>query len=178
MNKSITILEKDYKQWLKELSSRYRRSQIKAAVKVNEEMLRFYWELGRDIVERDAENKYGHKFYATLSNDLKVALSEECAISPFTIRYTKRFYLLYCQCVENLQQLAEKLEGKNIQQLAEKSDKQFAPKLGAIITGDIFSIPWGHHPYPSQRGSRQPHHWVADMQRERPNTSTIRFGVE
>lgn len=133
MNKSITILEKDYKQWLKELSSRYRRSQIKAAVKVNEEMLRFYWELGRDIVERDAENKYGHKFYATLSNDLKVALSEECAISPSTIRYTKRFYLLYCQYVENLQQLAE------------KSDKQFAPKLGAIITGDIFSIPWGHH---------------------------------
>lgn len=145
MNKSITILEKDYKQWLKELSSRYRRSQIKAAVKVNEEMLRFYWELGRDIVERDAENKYGHNFYATLSNDLKVALSEECAISPSTIRYTKRFYLLYCQYVENLQQLAEKLEGKNIQQLAEKSDKQFAPKLGAIITGDIFSIPWGHH---------------------------------
>lgn len=145
MNKSITILEKDYKQWLKELSSRYRRSQIKAAVKVNEEMLRFYWELGRDIVERDAENKYGHNFYATLSNDLKVALSEECAISPSTIRYTKRFYLLYCQYVENLQQLAEKLEGKNLQQLAEKSDKQFAPKLGAIITGDIFSIPWGHH---------------------------------
>lgn len=133
MNKSITILEKDYKQWLKELSSRYRRSQIKAAVKVNEEMLRFYWELGRDIVERDAENKYGHNFYATLSNDLKVALSEECAISPSTIRYTKRFYLLYCQYVENLQQLAE------------KSDKQFAPKLGAIITGDIFPIPWGHH---------------------------------
>ena len=49
MSKSINILDKDYIQWIKELSSRYRRSQIKAAVKVNEEMLRFYWELGRDI---------------------------------------------------------------------------------------------------------------------------------
>ena len=59
MSKSINILDKDYVQWIKELSSRYRRSQIKAAVKVNEEMLRFYWELGRDIVERDAENRIG-----------------------------------------------------------------------------------------------------------------------
>ena len=35
MSKSINILDKDYIQWIKELSSRYRRSQIKAAVKVN-----------------------------------------------------------------------------------------------------------------------------------------------
>lgn len=77
MSKSINILDKDYLQWIKELGSRYRRSQIKAAVKVNEEMLRFYWELGRDIVERDAENRYGKRFYATLS-----PCSGEFAIRP------------------------------------------------------------------------------------------------
>ena len=36
--KSINILDKDYIHWVKELSSRYRKSQIKAAVKVNSEM--------------------------------------------------------------------------------------------------------------------------------------------
>ena len=51
MIKPISIIDSDYAQWIKELSSRYRRSQIKAAVKVNQEMLQFYWELGRDIVE-------------------------------------------------------------------------------------------------------------------------------
>ena len=40
--KQLMILDNDYLQWIKELSSRYRKSQIKAAVKVNEEMLRFY----------------------------------------------------------------------------------------------------------------------------------------
>ena len=35
MNKSISILDKDYLQWVKELTTRYRQSQIKAAVKVN-----------------------------------------------------------------------------------------------------------------------------------------------
>ena len=56
MSKSINILDKDYVQWIKELSSLYRRSQIKAAVKVNQEVLKFYWELGRDIVERNANS--------------------------------------------------------------------------------------------------------------------------
>lgn len=55
MSKSISIIDKDYKQWVKALVIRYRQSQIKAAVKVNKEVLRFYWELGKDIVERDAE---------------------------------------------------------------------------------------------------------------------------
>ena len=39
MSKTLTILDKDYKNWIKNLSSRYRKSQLKAAVKVNSEML-------------------------------------------------------------------------------------------------------------------------------------------
>ena len=50
MNKSVSILDKEYKEWVKDLALRYRNSQIKAAVKVNTEMLKFYWELGKDIV--------------------------------------------------------------------------------------------------------------------------------
>lgn len=53
MGRSLTSIDADYKNWVKELSQRYRRSQIKAAVKVNNEVLQFYWELGRDIVGMD-----------------------------------------------------------------------------------------------------------------------------
>lgn len=51
MGKSITIMDKEYKDWILDLSQRYRRSQIKAAVKVNMEKLLFNWQLGRAIVE-------------------------------------------------------------------------------------------------------------------------------
>ena len=71
MSKSINILDTDYIQWIKDLSSRYRRSQIKAAVKVNQEMLQFYWELGKDIVEKKAESRWGSGFMKNLSRDLK-----------------------------------------------------------------------------------------------------------
>ena len=55
MSKSINILDEDYLQWVQDLCNRYRQSQIKAAVKVNKEMIRFYYELGRDMSEKKAE---------------------------------------------------------------------------------------------------------------------------
>ena len=101
MGRSLTIIDADYKNWVKEVSQRYRRSQIKAAVKVNNEVLKFYWELGRDIVGMDADNKYGSRFYKCLSNDLKEELPGVDGLSPSNLRYTKRFYLLYNELVGN-----------------------------------------------------------------------------
>ena len=129
MSKSINILDKDYIQWVKELSSRYRRSQIKAAVKVNSVMLQFYWELGKDIVERDADNRYGSKFYSSLSRDLKAALPDASGLSERNLYYTKRFYCLYNQVVENLQQVVADSKETILQQVAAK----------------LFMLPWGHH---------------------------------
>lgn len=129
MSKSISILDKDYVQWIKELSSRYRRSQIKAAVKVNQEVLKFYWELGRDIVERDAENHYGSKFYITLSRDLKAEIQNASGLSERNLRYTKKFYLMYEDVVKMLQQVVADSKEQILQQVAAK----------------LFMLPWGHH---------------------------------
>lgn len=43
------VTGKEYAQLLVELKDRFRRTQIKAAVKVNTTMLEFYWAMGRDI---------------------------------------------------------------------------------------------------------------------------------
>ena len=54
MSKMIKI-DEEYKKWVEEISKRFRKSQIKAAMKVNDEMLRFYWSLGCDM-DRIKEN--------------------------------------------------------------------------------------------------------------------------
>ena len=138
--KSINILDKDYIHWVKELSSRYRKSQIKAAVKVNSEMLRYYWELGRDIVTKQAENKYGSNFYGSLSADLKKAIPSVEGLSPSNIRYSKRFFQLYSPVLENFQQVAENLKNGNLQQVAEKTQNPIE-----WFESTLFSVPWGHH---------------------------------
>ena len=52
-----------YRDWIQEVSKRFRQSQLKAAVKVNDEMLRFYWSLGRDISRMSETAKYGTGFF-------------------------------------------------------------------------------------------------------------------
>ncbi|MDR0711031.1 MAG: DUF1016 N-terminal domain-containing protein, partial [Prevotellaceae bacterium] len=103
MSKLIKIDEK-YKQWISELSERFRVSQLRASVKVNDEMLRFYWSLGRDIVKLKAESKWGDGFFNNLSLDLRNELPNINGFSPRNLRYMKSFYLLYNQLLLNLPQ--------------------------------------------------------------------------
>ena len=152
MGKAVTIQDKEYLEWIKDLGTRFRRNQIKAAVKVNEEMLRFYWELGHDIVERDAENHYGSRFFSILSHDLKEATSTTSGLSERNIRYAKDFYLLYSQEVGILQQPAAKSDLEDVtkdeeklQQPAAKSNDTILPQFVEHIKSEIFSVPWGHH---------------------------------
>ena len=93
--KDMNIFDRDYKKWIKDISSRFRRSQIKAATHVNEEMLRFYWSLGRDINFRQNENSYGSDFFRKLSVDMKKELPDVKAFSVTNLHYMVWFYELY-----------------------------------------------------------------------------------
>lgn len=49
-------IDNDYISWLKHIKKRFKHTQIKASIKVNDEMLRFYWSIGKDIVTMQAES--------------------------------------------------------------------------------------------------------------------------
>lgn len=49
--------DKEYLNWIQNIVSRFRQSQIKAAVKVNSELLGFYWNLGKEIAEKETLSK-------------------------------------------------------------------------------------------------------------------------
>ena len=67
MGSKLIKTNETYRDWIREVSSRFRRSQIKAAVKVNDEMLRFYWSLGRDMEAQKEAYAWGSHFYKTIS---------------------------------------------------------------------------------------------------------------
>ena len=67
---NINDLTHEYKFWISELKTRYKQAQIKASVAVNGELLKFYFDLGKDISEKQFANTYGSVFYKTLSSDL------------------------------------------------------------------------------------------------------------
>jgi predicted nuclease of restriction endonuclease-like (RecB) superfamily len=121
--RTTTIADADYQSWLKDLKLRYRQSRIKAAVKVNDELLKFYWSLGRDIAALHAESKYGSTFFDTLSQDLRREFPEQKGFSAANLRYIKRWYSFYYQDNTILQQAVEEFE----------------------IPANFALVPWGHH---------------------------------
>ena len=83
------------------------------AIKVNSEMLRFYWSVGKDIEERQFDNKYGSHFYENLSRDLSLAQNKKKGFSPTSLKYTKYFYCLYSPFFEIRRQPADELRSVN-----------------------------------------------------------------
>ena len=138
--------DKDYYDWISELSQRYQQSQIKAAVRVNSEMLRFYWSVGKDIEQRQFENKYGSHFYENLSRDLSLALNKKKGFSTTSLKYTKYFYCLYSPLFENRRQVADELMTANRQQVVDDLGTTIRPQLVDEFE-ILLAIPWGHHRY-------------------------------
>lgn len=129
-SKIASINNEEYKNWLRELKNRFKQSQIKAAVKVNVELIRFYWLLGRDIVKMKSESKWGSKFYETLAKDLKELFPNVSGFSISNLGYIKRFYETFKE--SNATQVGGEIESDEIR-----------PQVG----GEIFTIPWGHIKY-------------------------------
>lgn len=145
MNKSITIIDKDYLQWVKDLVVRYRQSQIKAAIKVNSEQLKFNWMLGQDIVEMNVEERWGESVIEQLSKDLKNEMPHVEGLSVTNLRYCRRFYLLYSQ----LDRIHPQLGGENDKNVSATIHPQLEGEFRITNTSaeleNIFKVPWGHH---------------------------------
>ena len=124
----------EYREWIQELSKRFRQSQIKAAVRVNTELIRFYWSLGEDIVNRQMEKKYGAGIIETISRDLQADFPNTKGFSKRNLFYARKFYLLYCE------------RFKKVQQVVAQFDSAAPGKHESKTIEDVlFSIPWGHH---------------------------------
>ena len=111
----------DYKDWLQNLKGKIQQSQIKAAIQVNSELLRLYWQIGKDIVEKQAQAKWGDGFLQTLSADLCKEFPTMKGFSYRNLKSIRQWYLFYNQLDIIGKQLVSQLEVS------------------------LFSIPWGHH---------------------------------
>jgi predicted nuclease of restriction endonuclease-like (RecB) superfamily len=119
------IFHPDYTNWILQLKQKFRQTQIKAAVKVNDELLRFYWELGADIVEKQEKTGWGSKFLNQLSSDLQSEFPEVKGFSLTNIKYIRQWHLFYKQHIKIGQQAVDQLPDQYIDQL--------------------YQIPWGHN---------------------------------
>lgn len=131
VRRSTMVVGEEYARLLNKLKDRFRRSQIKAAVKVNTSMLEFYWEMGRELSLLREDAKWGSAFFDCISLDLKAEFPDHKGFSVTNIKYTKRWYEFYNQRDIIRHQTGDELETS----ITEDNDMPM----------DFGLVPWRHH---------------------------------
>lgn len=80
-----------YAKWLAELKAQIRSAQLRASLAVNRELVLMYWRIGRDILERQAEDGWGSKVIDRLAHDLRTEFPEMRGFSPRNLKYMRAF---------------------------------------------------------------------------------------
>ena len=80
-----------YRDWLYELKQRIQIAQQQAVVAVNRELVWLYWQIGHDILQRQAELGWGAKVIERLAHDLRVAFPDMKGFSRANLMYMRAF---------------------------------------------------------------------------------------
>ena len=149
--------DNEYIEWLREIKSRYQAVRSRVALQANYGALEFNWLLGRDIVQKKAETRWGTGVVNQLSLDLREAYPDVKGFSVRNLFYMKAWYEFYMANdthKEILRQIGAELqeaENQNPIKLHQLGAEIVSPnRIATIIDNEgmlpIFGIvPWKHH---------------------------------
>ncbi|MBQ3609242.1 MAG: DUF1016 family protein [Bacteroidaceae bacterium] len=145
-------IDTDYANWIAEVKHRYRSAQVKAAVKVNAEKLLFNWQLGRDLVQKKAEERWGAGVVEQVSLDLKREFPDAEGFSTSNLWYMKKWYVFYTNQVplEKLQRVIGELQPAvnqkyiKLQRPVVELDETIKDE-GEDFPLPFSLVPWGQH---------------------------------
>ena len=80
-----------YADWLADLKGRIHTAQQRATLAVNRELVLLYWQIGRDILARQASQGWGAKVIERLALDLRAAFPDMKGFSPRNLKYMRAF---------------------------------------------------------------------------------------
>ena len=113
--RQATILPSDYRVWLENLKTTIRSSQIKAALTVNSELIKLYWDLGKRIDEKVQHAQWGEGIIKHIAADLKTEFPNLTGFSRDNLYFMLRFYRFYQNETAIVEQLVQQLPwGHNI----------------------------------------------------------------
>lgn len=138
-------IDTDYAEWIADLKHRYRSAQVKASIRVNAEKLLFNWELGRDLVQKKAEERWGAGVVEQVSLDLQREFPNAEGLSAPNLWAMKRWYLFYNQHDTKLLQSVIEMNGAKLLQPVIEFDKEKLQQPVGEFPSPFACVPWGHH---------------------------------
>ncbi len=92
---SVKLVDHNYNTLLDEIKSRLKQAQLRAAIAVNHELIKFYWEIGTLIIEKQQQSKWGDKLFDALAKDLNHSFPNTQGFSKTNLKNMKLFAQAY-----------------------------------------------------------------------------------
>ncbi len=89
------IKSKEYSVWINELKSKIHAARTKVALTINSQLLELYWEIGKDITERQNQSSWGSKLIEQVADELKKEFPELKGFSRRNIYAMRQWYNFY-----------------------------------------------------------------------------------
>lgn len=138
---SDLIKDEQYSSWVSELKSGFKNAQIKATYQVNKELLKYYFGLGLQIIQKQKNTTWGSNFLGQLSKDLREAFPDISGFSKRNLELIRQWSLFYSVAFESItKQLASQLDTPN-----NEIAKQVVSQTEAFDFEAFIGVPWGHH---------------------------------
>lgn len=105
------LIKKDpaYFDFMQDIKNRVQSAQIKAAVSVNQELLRLYWDMGAMIVEKQKQTTWGDGFLKQMSQDLQDDFPDMKGFSKRNLEFMRQWFQYWHTEPEFTQQLVAQI---------------------------------------------------------------------
>ena len=101
VNSHDVFCDAEYSTWLESLKQSYRTAQINAALKTNFEKLKWYWNMGGNLVNKKAEERWGNGVVEQVSLDLQAEFPNSKGLSADNLWAMKRWYSFYVEKIKD-----------------------------------------------------------------------------
>lgn len=95
MTDSLFPEQSNYDAFLSTLKQRIRTAQVRAALAVNQELVLLYWQIGREILQRQQDEGWGTKVIERIAKDLKREFPDIRGFSRTNLLYMRAFAEAY-----------------------------------------------------------------------------------
>lgn len=128
----------DYLELLESLKNRIQQRQTQAMLSVNRELIQLYWEIGREIVSRQEQAKWGQSVLERLADDLQKALPGVGGFSRSNVFRMRAFYLAYRDSMKVAPPVRQIGKKKKVARPVRQTLLECPPEPVSLL-------PWGHN---------------------------------
>ena len=130
---SLSARPAGYAEWLAEVKARVHAAQQRATLAVNHELVQLYWQLGRDILDRQAAGTWGEGILDQVSTDLRAAFPEMKGFSRSNLQYMRAFAEAWLESEIRQQPVGELPWGHNVVLLTKLKDRDLRLAYAARV---------------------------------------------